>query len=352
MKHRFLLLVLCACVLACDSASPVAPSGTVLSVNANPTKISLSGDPSTITVTGFKPDGNPLNPGTQILVSTDVGNLYTAATGGNLVSSLEIGSGGRATVYLRGDGRPGSATVTATLTTGGEASATATVQVGETTDSRPTLTLSANPSIVDVTDVSRIDILARNIDNTPLASGRVRLTADLGTLHETEQDAERETGEISSVNIDPGDNGEAVVYFRAGSQSGTGAVRAIVGTSEEVSVPLDIRDVVTSFSFSVTGDVDMPIAGGSLDMEAIVTNARNEGVRNIVVRFSASDGVGGTYTPATAVATDAAGFATTTLTLTAADVAAIPSSSFQVSATVSIDGEDSSKSRTITIQQN
>ncbi len=223
MKQRFLLLGLCACVLACDSASPVAPTGTVLSVNANPTQIGLNGGSSTITVTGFKPDGNPLNPGTQILVSTDRGNLFDAATGGNQVSTLEIGGNGQTRAYLRGDGRAGNAMVTATLTTGGEASATATVQIGQTAEEQPTLTLSASPSVINLDQTSIISALARNSDGTSMGAGQqVRLRTSLGTL-----DAETLTTDA---------NGEAETILRPGSITGTATVTGTVGSSAEMMV--------------------------------------------------------------------------------------------------------------------
>ncbi len=348
MKHRFLILSLCALVLAvalaCDSASPVAPTGTVLSVNANPSKINLSGDPAQITVTGFKPDGNPLNPGTQILVSTDLGDLYDAAAGGSLVSTLEISGDGRAITYLRGDGRGGSATVTATLTTGGEATATAVVQVGETTDSRPTLIISANPSVIDVLEVSRIEILGRNSDNTPVGSGqRIRLTSNLGTLHAT--DAETDTTVISSVDTDA--NGEAIVFFRAGDQSSStaGRVSAILGTSAEESVTIEIRDAPADFSF-IVDDESIPQGGATIQLTAIVVNAKGEGVSSILVRFN-SIGVSGSFSPGPSDLTDSTGAAEVTLTLEEADLEGV--TSFQVSATVTIDSQPQEKRLTITV---
>src|SRR5215210_2642976 len=101
-----LLALLCLLTpsLGCDKATPVAPTGSILSLSANPTKIGLNGT-STITVVGRKPDGNPLNPGTEIRLSTDLGTISP--------SVVQVDSGGRATATLRGDGRPGPAKITA-----------------------------------------------------------------------------------------------------------------------------------------------------------------------------------------------------------------------------------------------
>ncbi len=224
MKHRFLLLALCACaLLACDSANPVAPSGSVLSVNANPTQISLSGGSSRITVSGFKPDGNPLNPGTQILLSTDLGNIYDAATGGNPVSTIEATGNGQAIAYLRGDGRAGPATVTATLATSAEATATAAVQIGLPAADQPTLLLTASPSVINLNGASTISALARNSDGSALGAGQqIRLRTSLGSLDD------------ETLTTDA--NGEAQTTLRPGTITGTATVTGTVGSSAEATV--------------------------------------------------------------------------------------------------------------------
>ena len=99
-------VILCLLVpfLGCDKATPVAPTGTTLTLSANPTKIGLTGS-STVTIVGRKPDGNPLNPGTEIRLTTDRGTISP--------SVVQVDSSGRATATLRGDGRSGPAKVTA-----------------------------------------------------------------------------------------------------------------------------------------------------------------------------------------------------------------------------------------------
>ena len=82
-------------LMGCDKATPVAPDGTVLIVSANPSKVSLNGT-STITVIGRRPDGNPLNPGTEIRLSVDRGTID---------SIVAVDSNGRATATYRADGR-------------------------------------------------------------------------------------------------------------------------------------------------------------------------------------------------------------------------------------------------------
>ncbi len=343
MKNRFLLLGLFICALGCDSASPVAPTGSVLSITANPTQINLNGGTARITVTGFKPDGNPLNPGTQLVMSTDIGDLVDPTTGA-LISVIEVAGNGQAVALLRADGRPGAAMVTATLTTGGDATAMATVQIGETVESQPTLVLSANPSIVDVLELSRISILARNSDGTPVGSNqRIRLTSNLGTLHSSSSASD--TRIIDSADTDS--NGEAVAFYRAGDQSGMGQVSGILGTSEETVLTLDVRDVATDFSFS-PDQTFIPVSGGSLQLTAVVVNARNEGVSNILVRFDTRNpSVGGSFSPSSAVLTTGQGVSTATLTLAGSDLGGV--ANFEVTATVTINGESVTQAQEIRV---
>lgn len=216
MRQRLVLLPLAFfLVLACDKANPVAPSGSVLTVTANPTQIGLNGA-SQITVTGFRPDGNVLFPGTQINLSTDLGILAEPL--------ITIGDNGRGSTTLRADGRPGTATVTASLPAG-EATATATIQVGEE-GIQPTLTLGASPSRINVEQDSTISVLARSIDGSPLPNAQVRLRTTLGRL-----DAE---------SLTTGAGGEARTRLHPGDRSGNADVTGSVGSSAEETIQVTI----------------------------------------------------------------------------------------------------------------
>ncbi len=526
MTQRLFVLGLCAfALLSCDSANPVAPSGSVLSVAANPTQISLNGGSSQITVTGFKPDGNPLNPGTQVLVSTDLGNLFDATTGGNQVSTVEVGGSGQATAYLRGDGRQGPATVTVSLATSAETTATASVQIGLPPDTQPTLLLTASPAVISLSERSTISALARNSDGTAMGAGQtVRLRTSLGTLASetlvTDANGEARTtlrpgtitgaatvtgtvgssaeamvsvtfgespenrptltltanpaaispgdtstitaqartadgsplgggtvilrtslgsldrtsastnssgqaqftltagnqsgdavvtgsvgssdevsvtvsigqpvllisanpsvidvGETSTVTVtargsngtpladrevlltsDLGtldddspttdDTGRATAVFTAGNQAGTGKVNAILGSSEQVSASITIRDAPDDFTF-VTDKTVVNIGGDIITLTATVVNASNELLQNINVRFD-TVGVGGTFDPGSSDITDSSGRAEVTLTLTDTELGAIGTGgTFDVTATVTIREMPVTKSETITVQ--
>ena len=358
MKQRLLLLFLCACVLACDSANPVAPAGAVLSMTANPSQITLTGE-STITVTGFKPDANPLNPGTQIIVSTSLGNLFHPTTGAP-VSIVEIDGNGRATVILRADGRAGSATVTATLATSGGgggagggdgdgggttpsvgASASTTVQVGASEGDRPTLIISANPSTIAVRALSRISLLGRNSDNTPVSAGqRIRLTADLGEL--VADGGNANSPRIDSVLTDS--NGEAFATFVAGDRGGEGTVSAILGTGDEVSVSISIRDAIDSLFLSGSKNtVNRIETGDTIIFTATLQDAQGEPVSGTVVNFVAERG---TFND-NAVPSNSQGEAQATLTVRRDDIQDIPENgTFNVTATATSEGN----TRTATVE--
>ncbi len=93
--------------VGCDKASPVAPSGSILAVSANPTRIPLNGT-STITIIGRKPDGNPLNPGTEIHLSASLGTIPSIVT---------TNSSGTATATFQSNGRLGTARISAAIGT-------------------------------------------------------------------------------------------------------------------------------------------------------------------------------------------------------------------------------------------
>lgn len=206
-------------VVGCDSANPVAPAGTVLTVTANPTTIGLN-DSSVITVTGFRPDGNPLNPGTQITLTTTMGNLAT--------STLSVGSGGSATTALTGDGRIGTATITAS-TPASESTATADVQIGETAESKPTLTISVTPSTLGLNETATVSVLARNADGSVFGSGgTIQLEATLGTLDR----------EILTTNAE----GRAETIFLSGDQVGTAEISGVIGASDQATASITIEN--------------------------------------------------------------------------------------------------------------
>lgn len=184
MKRRLLrssLLVLLLAVaallgVACDSAIPTAPSGTILTISANPGQIGLTGT-SQITVVGRKPNGSPLNKGTEVFFSTDLGSVNPAV--------VPVDEDGIARTTLRGDGRVGTASVQARVGTagdGGTGSATVDVLIGRAAGA---VSLQATPSSVAETgETETVALLAvvRDSNGQPLAGTAVNFKTELGTL--------------------------------------------------------------------------------------------------------------------------------------------------------------------------
>jgi hypothetical protein len=183
-----LFLVPMLAAVGCDKASPVAPSGSILAVSASPTRIALNGS-STITIIGRKPDGNPLNPGTEI---------HLSATLGSIPSIVTTNGSGTATATFQSNGRLGTARISAAVGTapasGGGGSGTSDtpppstptsasidVQVGAATT---TIILQPTPTTLPVTggNVSLLAVL-RDDSGQPIANQGVNFTTDLGTLN-------------------------------------------------------------------------------------------------------------------------------------------------------------------------
>lgn len=309
MKHPVVLLaLLCLFVSAvgCDKATPVAPTGSILTISANPSRIGLNGS-STITVIGRKPDGNPLNPGTEIRLSTDRGTLSP--------SVVEVDSGGRATATLRGSGVPGAAKITAATA---DATVETTVQIGESAETKPTLLLSVSPNSIETEESANITIIARNSDGSPAAAGqRIILTSTLGT--------------ISPSRVETRNDGTASATFTAGTLAGSAEITAVMGSSDAATTTVTIRDIATDISLSAN-PASVPQTGtpasDPIEITAVVINAQQQVLQNVLVTFSSPLG---TLSQTTAF-TDSSGRATVTLEITEAQIDNFSGGSFVVTA--------------------
>jgi hypothetical protein len=272
---------------ACDEASPLAPPGATLLLTANPSQVGLTGT-STVTALGRRADGSALNPGTEVRFSTNRGTITPLAT---------IDSSGAAVATFRGDGRSGTATITAT-TGGGGTSATVDVQVGQGAETKPTVLVSVNPSNIPVGGQAEVTIIARAADNTPLGAGEtVVLTTTLGTLQ-----PDRPTTNA---------NGTATSRLLAGNQAGTARVSALVGTSDVATTDVVIRDSATDIGLQANPST-VPPSGGSITMTAFVSNSQGQPLQGAPVTFQSERGT----LSKTLEFTGTTGVATVTLTLT------------------------------------
>jgi adhesin/invasin len=294
-SHRGLAAVLLAALaVACDKATPVAPEGTVLAISANPTRIGLTGT-STIRVNGRKPDGNPLNEGTEIRLSTNLGTLPGV---------VAVDSNGAATATLRADGRSGAATVTAT-TGDGTVSVTTTVQIGESEETRPSLIVNVSPNTLPVEDTAQVTVIGRNSDGSPVAAGQtVILTTNLGSLNPSRPQTRND--------------GTAVSTFNAGNQSGTATITAILGASAPATATVTIRDAATAISVQANPQ-SVPRGDSTVTISAFVTNSQGLPLQGAAVTFESERG---TLETVGVVFTDTSGVATNILTLRTSDLPA------------------------------
>lgn len=207
-----LLLALCA---ACDKTSPVAPSGTLITISANPDRIPSDGS-AEIRVVALRPNGTPVSRGTLVRLSTTLGSIPP---------SVGVDDRGEALAMLRADGQFGVATVSAN--TGGSETATIDVQLGLSPGS---VTVQVTPNSVPETG-GEADLLAivRDDRGQPLENAEVNFRAEIGTL----------------------DSGGGLISTGA---DGTASDRLVVG-------PGDL-DTVSGDSFEV--GVDVGSGGGQL----------------------------------------------------------------------------------------
>lgn len=171
MMRRFVLAALAGLALltpACDEGTPVAPEGAILRISAYPTRIAKTGE-STITMSLLRSNGLPVNPGTEIRLSSNLGIVDGAAL---------TDAAGNATAKLHGDGRVGTATVTAF--TGASEPVTLDVAVGQLAAS---MSFQVTPSSVPESGGNlALLALVRDDQAQPLPDAQVNFRSEVGTL--------------------------------------------------------------------------------------------------------------------------------------------------------------------------
>jgi hypothetical protein len=277
LKLLPVLLLIPIIAAGCDkAANPVAPSGSVINLSANPARIGPNGE-STLTITGFRPDGNRLNPGTQVRLSSTLGNLSA--------SIVEIGSDGFTTAKLRGDGRTGDATVSAKLTTDSTES-TVTVNIGA---AKPTVTIVVENNQIDPKDTTFVTFFARDENNLSVGAGEViQVAATLGSLTVNGR-------EVTSVTTDSA--GRAVARYEAGEDAGTAKISAFMGSSDLATSDITIRDAEARLVVSYN---PLSVAvNEKVTVTAVVLNSAGRPAQGILVIFSAT--ADGTFAPTSQV---------------------------------------------------
>ena len=155
--------------LGCDSASPTAPSGSTIVLSVNPATIDVNGQ-AEVGALVRKGDGSPVNPGTQGVFTTTLGELDP--------QSAPTDDSGIATAILKAKGQAGTATVTAN--TGGATQAAVDIQIGSAAAS---ITIQATPTTLPQQG-GTIDLVAvvRDGNGQVLANFAVTFNTDSGVL--------------------------------------------------------------------------------------------------------------------------------------------------------------------------
>ncbi|HEX4955865.1 MAG TPA: PKD domain-containing protein [Thermoanaerobaculia bacterium] len=174
MRSRILALTAALVALgltACDSATPVAPTGAMLKLSITPVEIALNGS-ATVTVEARRENGQPVNQGSEITLSTTLGRLDATV--------LFTDERGFATTTLRGDGRIGEASVVAR--SGAVESTAVMVQIGRLASN---VTLQTSPTTIPETEDATVNLLAvvRDGQGQPLPNVSVNFLTDVGQLN-------------------------------------------------------------------------------------------------------------------------------------------------------------------------
>ena len=319
---------------ACDKASPVAPAGTTITLSVNPTRINIDGQ-ATVTAIVRRDNGSPVNPGTIVNFSTSLGELDPddAATDDT----------GVAETALRGAGQIGTATVTAS--SGAAAAVSAELQIGSLASS---MTLQASPTTIGPSG-GDIDLLAvvRDDAGQLLENLAINFSTNAGTLESlgapllTNEFGEvRDKLTIDDLDIIALDTGFVTVSAFAATAEGESLL--------ETTTDIGIRGLISSISLQVTpGSVAR--TGGSLELLALVKDDVGFGVPGAPVNFNTQ--AGSLASGGAVISADGNGQARDTLTMTAADVDALGSRTFNVSAeTVLFDGSPASVQFQVSVQ--
>jgi len=232
------LLLLAGLIAGCDSASPVAPEGSILSISVSPDRIASDGE-AQVVVVARKANGFPVNEGTSIFLST---------TRGSLPPSGQTDDEGVVRVTLRGNGDVGTALVKATA--GAAEEATIEVQIGILAAS---VTLQTSPSSIPETGGELgLVALVRDNQGQPLRDVLVNFTTEVGTLESggdfVRTDAEgraEDTLEVQAGDVDTVTGDTFEVGVEVSGQDGT-----LITRMQTISIQ---RLPMADFTFAVSG---------------------------------------------------------------------------------------------------
>jgi len=223
---------------SCEEGTPVSPVGALLRISANPTRIGTVGT-SSISIQALRSNGNPVNPGTEVRLSTTIGRIDEVVYTDN---------DGVARATLRGDGRAGTATISAY--SGAVETVTTDVAVGFPAGSiRLTVTPTSIPETGGVVDLLA---LVRDDQGQPLPGASVNFTADAGTLRSggafLVSDANGQTTDVLTVTALEIQTIGGDSFEVSAEVGGTGGVQ-----TDTFAVGIQ-RPPRASFTFSINGN--------------------------------------------------------------------------------------------------
>lgn len=214
--------------LGCDTIGLVAPEGASLSLYASPTTVSTAGDSSQLGILLLDSGGEPVEDGTGVALSTNLGSVCGKGSnncGDTLRSILTAKTRkGIAQAVFHSGGSAGSATITARS---GGASATVTITIsGLVAPQGSEITLVASPDAIAVnTGSSLIDAFVANA-NVPVPDGtRLRFLVSRGSI----------TPAIATTQ-----DGFARATLRGVPDTGTIYLKAVSGVVLD-SIPIVVR---------------------------------------------------------------------------------------------------------------
>jgi len=304
---------LLACLLvplapACDRPIPVAPEGSTLTITANPSKIQITGS-SSITILARKLDGTPVNGGTEITLSTNLGQIPEL---------VETNSSGVALATLTGDGRVGTATVQAFSGAAGEAMID--VQIGALAEF---IELSATPLVVS-RDGDVVALRAQAFDDgAPLPGAFISFKSDIGSLDSDGGSIQTDANGVATdtlrvVRSDFASLADSFFLVTA-TTSGEGAQ-----VEEVIEIEIAGNPAQLIFQASPT---TIPQTGGTVDLLVTVVDGNFDSLADVSVFFLSDIG---TLAMTGAVLTNEAGEARNTLTATESELTAFGGTTFTV----------------------
>jgi hypothetical protein len=292
------LLALFSVVLSsCDEGTPVAPEGTILRISANPTRIAKTGT-SNITLQALRSNGNPVNPGTEIRLSSNIGLIDPV---------VYTDTDGVAHATLRGDGRVGVATVSAY--SGGVEPVETEVEVGSRAGA---ISVSADPTSLGLEGgVVELIALVRDDEGQPLPGASVNFRTEAGSLRSggafltTDADGEvRDRLTVSAEDAQSEPDRIITVTAESGGASGvvSDTVEITIQTPPQASFTFTISNNIVSFTDTSSGNptqwrwnfgdgassteknpVHMYTAAGSYVVRLTATNAFGSGEASATV---------------------------------------------------------------------